>query len=250
MKLFKRLHVKALRFFKTKPIVQSAPQIPKPPIKPYEPPRPSPSDKGQNYEWCPFAVVKPEYQMPTKGTYRDGYPKGAVIHFTAGSSAESSILWGKGQGFAFWMIAKDGTIYQNKSLRRWGSHAGQSSWQGIVGTVSDELDGIEIDCAGRLEKRGTNWQSWFGRVVPPSLRRYSKGQDNIKEGWYEIFTEKQEESLIRLLLWLKSNNPKVFSLDLVLGHDEVSPDRKNDPGASLSMTMPKFREFLKKQYNG
>lgn len=178
-----------------------------------------------------------------------GYPQGLVVHFTAGSSAESSIEWGREQGFAFWMLKKDGTLIQTHTLDVWGPHAGISSWKGINGTVSDELLGLEIDCAGRLEKDGANWKSWFGRVVPEKLRRYSKGEANIVEGWYEAFTPEQEATLEAFALWLKRNHPDVFNLDLVLGHDEVSPGRKNDPGAALSMTMPAFRARLKEKYN-
>jgi N-acetyl-anhydromuramyl-L-alanine amidase AmpD len=216
--------------------------------RPLEPERPSPSEKGKKLLWCPFAVIDPKYRMNTVGEYRRGYPEGLVVHFTAGSSAESSLMWGKEQGFAFWMIAKDGTLYQTKPLNRWGYHAGKSSWPGISGTVSDEFDGVEIDCAGRLEKKGNTWQSWFGRVVPASQRRYSKGEANIVEGWYEKMTPEQEATLKRLVLWLKENCPDVFDLDKVVGHDECSPGRKNDPGASLSMTMPQFREMIKKEY--
>lgn len=217
-------------------------------VRPNEPERAGPNEKGKKLLWCPFAIIDPKYKMKTAGKYRRGYPEGLVVHFTAGSSAESSLMWGKEQGFAFWMIAKNGDLYQTKPLDLWGYHAGKSSWPGISGTVSDEFDGVEIDCAGRLEKKGNNWQSWFGRVVPASLRRYSKGEANIVEGWYEKFTPEQEATLKRLALWLKENCPEVFDLDKVVGHDECSEGRKNDPGAALSMTMPEFREMIKKEY--
>lgn len=220
--------------------------IPRP--KPEEPERVGPNTPGQNFEFCPFAIRKPEFQMPTRGEYALKYPRGAVVHFTAGSSAESSIEWGKDQGFAFWMIAKDGTIYQNHSLRRWGHHAGKSVWPGLGTSLSDDLVGIEVDCAGRLTRKNNQWVSWFGRVVTSSKVRVSKGEANIKPGAYEMFTPEQEASLKRLLLWLKENNPKVFQLEYVVSHDEIAPDRKDDVGAALSMTMPAYREMLKKEY--
>jgi len=51
--------------------------------------------------------------------------------------------------------------------------------------------------------------------------------------------------LFKLLRWLEYNGNGIFKLDFVLGHDEVAPSRKNDPGGSLSMTMPEFRKKLK-----
>jgi len=53
---------------------------------------------------------------------------------------------------------------------------------------------------------------------------------------------------------MKRNNPDVFELKCVLGHDEVAGkkgigyNRKNDPGAALSMTMTEFRNKLDEEY--
>lgn len=217
--------------------------------RPIEPERIPPSAQARVELNCPLAVRDPQYQMKTRGKRPKGYPQGLVVHFTAGSSAESSLSWGRDQGLAFWMIAKDGKTYQTHSLDTWGYHAGKSSYRGIEGTVSDELLGVEIDCAGMLTPKAGKYVSWFGRQVTESNVRFSEGKANQVRGHYEKFTTKQEEALIELCLWLKRNNPKVFSFDLVVGHDEVSPGRKNDPGASLSMTMPEFRALLKQRYH-
>jgi lysozyme family protein len=55
---------------------------------------------------------------------------------------------------------------------------------------------------------------------------------------------------VKLLLWLKGNQPDVFQFEFVLGHDEVSPGRKNDPGGALSVTLPQFRERLVSMHGG
>lgn len=87
------------------------------------------------------------------------------------------------------------------------------------------------------------------------MRTITSNTQNIAKGTYEKYTEKQEQALIELVLWLKKNNPSVFNLDYVLGHDEVAGPsgigrwRKTDPGGSLSMTMDKFRTLLKNKYN-
>jgi hypothetical protein len=56
--------------------------------------------------------------------------------------------------------------------------------------------------------------------------------------------------LRKLVAWLHLNNPGVFSLDRVVGHDEVSPGRKTDPGAAIVhedkvLSMPEFRQLCK-----
>lgn len=201
--------------------------------------------KPEKLLWCPFAVKRKE-PMVVRGKYRKGYPEGAVVHFTAGSSAEGSYQHGLKENFCFFVIHEDGSIWQSFPLDSWGYHAGESFHPKLGKGVSKYLVGIEVSCAGGLTKnKDGSFESWFGRKVPASsVRSFSKQTQNIKSGHYAIFTQEQEKSLVSLLQWLKSNNPEVFSYDLVLGHDEVSPSRKNDPGGALSMTMAEFRAFL------
>ncbi len=205
--------------------------------------RPSISEPNQKLLFCPLAeIIKPE--MKTRGSYPKGYPEGAVIHFTGGASTESSLSYGREQGFCFFMIDKAGRILQSFPLNRWGFHAGPSSWKGLSG-VSKHFVGIELDCGGKLQQRADGeFITWFGRVVPEDKRRMVTTQDNRKGGYYEKFTQAQEDSLLMLLKWLKRNNPGVFKFANVVGHDEISPGRKIDPGGSLSMTMPELRKAL------
>lgn len=209
-----------------------------------EPPRKSPSEPNQKLLWVPFAQrVMP---MKSRGKYEKGYPVGAVVHFSAGSSAKSTLDWGRENGLMFFMIGKDGTIYQSNPLNEWGYHAGESRFPGLGQSLSSKLVGIEVDCAGRLEPEKGKFKSWFGRIVEPEATRTTTGNFVWPQvaGTYEKFTEAQEQSLKTLLLWLKKNNPNVFNLEWVLGHDEISPGRKNDPGGALSYPMPTFRRTL------
>lgn len=203
----------------------------------------SPQDPGQKLLWCPFAETAGLPRSPTRGHYKNGYPKGAIVHFTAGhrSGVKAGIEEQVRNGYTYFVIDRDGRIGQNFPLDSWGYHAGASSYKGLDGTVSDELVGIEIQAGGRLESNG---KTWFGKV-PDEIREIKTKTVNQQPGKYEAFTKAQEESLIRLLTWLRTNNPDVFSYDFVLGHDEVSPSRKDDPGGALSMTMPALREKLK-----
>lgn len=211
-------------------------------------------ETGQKNNWYLDAEIidKP---LKTRGIYPNGYPVGAIVHYTCGrslkgdSDAISTINWGRKQGFAYFTISNTGKVFQAHPLDEWGHHAGESFWPELGGNVSQKLVGIEICCAGKLTKLSSNaFESWFEEIYKAHLVRYSEKIDNIKEGCYHKFTENQEKSLIDLLIWLKSNNPEVFSFDYVLGHDEVAPNRKSDPGASLSMTMPSFRKYLKNLY--
>lgn len=201
-------------------------------------------------------------KMPVRGTYKMGWPLGAIVHFTAGrDGAEKTILGGIKNGYTYWCIQRDGTLVCAHSAEKWGWHAGESRWshlaKKLVGSVSDDLIGIEINAAGRVDPikgKPGKFKTWFGTELDASEVRYSPGKANQMKGYYHVYTEAQEETLVKTLVWLKKQNPKVFDFDLVLGHDEVAGMRgigrwrKNDPGAALSMTMDEFRAKLKNEY--
>lgn len=201
--------------------------------------------------------------MPVRGKYPNGWPVGAVVHFTAGrrggwKKAVDGIKSGAEKGFTYLVIGDDGTVTQGHPIDRWGYHSGESQWPGLNSPVHKDLIGIEVQCAGKLEHLGGGrLQTWFGTPVEPSqARKVEESTWGCPSGFYEKFTDKQEESLIKVLMWLKKNDPtrETFNFDFVLGHHEVSGKRgigrwrKNDPGGSLSLPMEKFRDRLKSQW--
>lgn len=207
----------------------------------------SPAKPSLGALWCPFAQIEGK-QMKTNGFYRKGYPEGAVIHFTAGrceseADAVGSLNWGIDEGFCFFVIGPTGRIYQRFPLNRWGSHAGKSFWPGLGDSVSKYLVGIEVACAGKVSNTGV---SWFGVTYAKERLRSVAGPNWGETGVYVKYTPQQEVALRKLLNWLKANNPAVFNFDYVVGHHEVSPGRKNDPGGSLSVPMADLRSELKR----
>lgn len=207
-------------------------------------------------------------RMKTKGKYPRGLV-GAVVHYTAGRSgglkkAISSILGGIKNGFMFVCIADSGELVQAHPVDEWGYHAGESAGitskmkKLILGSVSDELIGIEINNAGQVKKQkdGT-FITYFGVVLQPSEVRYvTEEKYGCPTGYYHKFTPQQEATLIDFLVDLKKREPEVFDFDNVLAHHEVSGKRglgyfrKPDCGGALSMNMDDFRSLLKKKYEG
>lgn len=216
--------------------------------------RKSLSDPGQKLLWCPWATMSKE-RMPTKGNFKNSYPEGVVVHFTAGRSklgdkdAESTIRYGKEHGFAYWCISRTGNVYQTHPLNSWGSHAGSSEYNGRS-SVSSFLLGIEICNAGLVEPSGSVFKTWYGELLNPEEVRRTELIDFAQAGYYHKYSAEQEKSLIELILWLKGNNPHVFNLDLVVGHSEVAfpRGRKCDPGGALSYDMSKFRKVLQDEW--
>lgn len=208
-----------------------------------EPERRSVSERNSLVQICPFGQQNSAPQHCIQGRYENGFPKGALIHYTAGPSATSAFNMMAKHGYLYWIIDFNGAIYQTAELRSWGYHAGQSQHPEIGPRVSKHLLGIEIVSPGRLTTVQDKYFTWWGdEVDPKSVRKDKKGVA------YAAFTDAQEASLFKLCRWLKQNAPSVFSVDMVLGHEEVAPQRKTDPGASLSCSMNEFRAALKDSF--
>jgi len=113
-------------------------------------------------------------------------------------------------------------------------------------------------CPGRLTKFENNWYPWYnidrsgvpkGDPWPEDQIRYFKGNATQIEGHYAKYTEAQERSLVGLIQYLSDVCPK-FSIDKIRGHDTACfeagyPGAKNDPGGSLSMSIPDYIKYLK-----
>lgn len=252
-------------------------EFPKDPIDRTDLEREEKTAKGANLPWIPWAKIKKD-GLPSSTRYPKGYPEGLVVHFTAGNyrgkdNATGTMEYAKSMGYGFMCLDTDGTLHQWQDLRTSDSHAGVSAWviDGVkVESVSSRFLGVEINNPGRLELHQGKYYAWFdltkdsaGKVIkaknpiePKDCRIFASNKENILAGAYLPYTKAQEETLVRLCLWLKNNNPSVFSLNYVVGHDEVAGPagigrwRKNDPGGALSSTMPEFRKKLIKLYGG
>jgi N-acetyl-anhydromuramyl-L-alanine amidase AmpD len=166
--------------------------------------------------------------------------KGLVVHYTVSgrsqASAKSIVSYLASQGLGCPVMDESGVIYIPEGYNFLSDvvyHAGQSSWLGVSG-LSSYCIGLEI----------CNWGTDGEKRGAKDLRKINSKKENQKSGTYQKYTEAQEKALINLCLWLKTQCPE-FNIDWVVGHDEIAPNRKSDPGGSLSMTMPSFRSLLK-----
>jgi N-acetyl-anhydromuramyl-L-alanine amidase AmpD len=221
-------------------------------------------DHADQALWYPDADAS--MRMKTRGNYPGHYPLGAVVHTTVGRfekgdrSAEQTISYGQSQGHCYFCISRTGKIYQTAPLDAWGNHAGVSKYAGLGSFLSQKLVGIEVVAAGKVKKVGNRFEPWWNRNNTPSTNtyltasevRYSRKIGNVTSaGYYHRFSVEQEEALTALLLWLDMNGQGHFSLDNVLGHDEIAVNRngqlgrKSDPGGALSMQMEAYRQKLK-----
>ena len=186
----------------------------------------------------PEAMFIPELPL-LKTRYKwNGLPKVFVIHFTAGWNTRKGIDFMKSflkRGLCTYFMDRDGQIWQQHHGNTGGYHAGKSKWNGKT-SISRFAGGIEIACGGKLKQRDNKFFTWFNKEIKRGeWRKGTKEQGYMSPGFYECYTPAQEKSLARFCTWLKKNGVEEF-----VGHDMVSPGRKNDPGSSLSKPLPQW----------
>jgi N-acetylmuramoyl-L-alanine amidase len=167
------------------------------------------------------------------GKFKPGNLDTLVIHYTAGSSAESSIRSmqdPKAKASAHLVVGRDGSVTQLVPFDTIAWHAGRSEHNGRIGMNNYSL-GIEIDNAGLLEKHGSTYVSWFKRQYKEEDVVYAVHRnESVARYWHE-YTEDQilkVQELCEILV-------NTYDLKFILGHEEISPGRKVDPGPAFPL---------------
>lgn len=128
-----------------------------------------------------------------------------IIHYTAVPLKEALYLLTETNVSAHYLISAEEQpqifALVDEKNRAW--HAGQSYWQGSTG-LNDSSIGIELENLGFIE-------------------------ENPREKIWQAFPESQITTLIELLLDLQHRYS--ISPTHILGHSDIAPGRKWDPGA-------------------
>lgn len=237
----------------------------------------TPPDTHSYRVWIPHAENIHETEnikMKTRGEYTFGFPTGLVIHWTAGwmlkkgfflseypypnnekkllkmarKYALSTARLGEKNGYNFLVMDVYGNIYQSRPLNKHGYHAGKSFWPSCGHSVSNDFAGVEVLNPGKLTMNDDGkFVTWYKQEIPHRLVRTVSKKTYGVGGHFCKFTLEQEMALIKLAQTMVDMAPseKTFSIDNVVGHHEVSPDRKTDPGGSLSVNMETFRNQIR-----
>jgi N-acetylmuramoyl-L-alanine amidase len=168
-------------------------------------------------------------------------PRYLVMHYTAGSSANQSVRWltnPRARASAHVVIGREGAVTQLVPFNKVAWHAGRSRWDGLVGLNRHSI-GIELDNAGRLTRQGGAWRSWFGAVIPDDeVMEATHPHERAPAGWH-IYTPEQIEAALELSRELV----RKYELLDVVGHEDISPHRKTDPGPAFPMGSFRARLF-------
>jgi N-acetylmuramoyl-L-alanine amidase len=167
-------------------------------------------------------------------------PQYVVMHYTAGPSAQQAINWlsnPSARASAHIVISREGEITQMVPFNIVAWHAGSSSWQGLT-SMNRHSIGIELSNAGPLMHTANNWVSWFGQHYGADevIEAIHKNQTQMR-GWH-LYTPKQLYAALDLSALLI----ETYGLKDVIGHDDIAPARKTDPGPAFPMES--FRAHL------
>ncbi len=156
-----------------------------------------------------------------------------IMHYTVGQSAEGAVSWltdPKSKVSAHIVIGRDGEITQLVPFDTLARHAGVSSWKGRTWMNKYSI-GIELDNAGSLKRADGAWLTSFGRIYPDEevIETIHKHRHSPL-GWH-IYPQEQIEAAIEVATLLVD----YYGLIDVIGHEDVSPANKTDPGPAFPM---------------
>jgi N-acetylmuramoyl-L-alanine amidase len=161
-------------------------------------------------------------------------PEYLVMHYTAGASAESSVDWftrPEAKASAHLVIGRSGSITQVVRFDRVAWHAGKSRWADRVGLNQWSI-GIELDNAGEVVRHPDGWHTKWGRPISSNevLEAVHKNGGPVA-GWHTYTIQQLEVAQVVAALLVSH-----YGLRDVVGHDDIAPGRKTDPGPAFPMT--------------
>ena len=225
---FLQKHPKAGSFL-VAPAIKAIPDVTSGPIIPI------PTEKT---EWIPFAT-----KIDKMARRKEVWPVYFIIHWTAGEPSQKGsdgIASGVSNGYTYCFLERSGKLFQGAPTNQGGYHAGNANVSSL------DCLGVEVACAGKVEKIGDLFVPWFAknsdgsvnkaRCIAPSEIIYDKddtADDGSFAGYYQSFTPEQKATLLKMALYCV----QVLGMPVanIRGHDEVATPhgRKVDPGFSI-----------------
>lgn len=187
-------------------------------------------------------IVPIPHRRLTPNRYHQGFRRDyclpiefAVYHYTAGGF-EGSISWlcsVQSSASAHFIVKKDGEIWQLAPLtdRTWHAGGPTSTWRSKP-AVNNRSIGIEIENIGGPLSRMLDQTPLDNRQRPYKAELTVKMPDgNI----WDLYPESQILSVIELTQRLKVEFPTLAdgAADRLVGHQDVDPKRKRDPGPAF-----------------
>ncbi len=183
--------------------------------------------------------------LPTPNFSASNTPKYALINFTAsvGDGARRWLTNPRAKASAHLFIARSGAVTQLLPFDYAGWHAGRSQWGSLSGLNRYSI-GILLENAGKLEGGAGQWQTWTGQTVPDAEVVVATHSNETDAAGCHVYTDAQILALTDILKAFAEANPAFVD---ILGHDDVSPGRKLDPGPAFPMDVVRQAVFGRTQ---
>ncbi len=188
----------------------------------------------------------------TSGPFQSGLPDTIVIHYTAGTTvdgavgtltnpsvkASAHIVVGYQFASNSETMEKDRVIEQLVPFDLIAWHAGKSSYGERSGLNKYSI-GIEIVNPGflKLMEDGKTYQTEYGQKVPQEHVAKLKHRNESFDRYWQTYTDEQLKIVEEICLALKAH----FPIKYILGHEEIAPTRKLDPGPAYPLELLRSR---------
>ena len=192
--------------------------------------------------------VQHESTEKHSGQFASGLPDTLVLHYTGSGTLQSAVntmLDPDVKASAHLVIGRNGSVVQLMPFDRIAWHAGVSEYQGRK-DINRYSIGVELENAGRLVKSGDQYVSWFGRAYSEDDVVAAVHQNEQEPSYWHRYTEAQISSVMELFRLLCG----VYRIRTIVGHEEISPNRKVDPGPAFPLDIIRERLLYHDRQDG
>jgi N-acetyl-anhydromuramyl-L-alanine amidase AmpD len=186
-------------------------------------------------------------QSPNRSSRKGLAVSSIVLHFTASATLLGTVNWFQkphARVSAHYVVGRNGQIVQmvHENEKAW--HAGKAKLSGDPRVNSMSI-GIEIVNWGELQYDGALntfycWPGNYTRKYDP--KKYGQPIQSPDGKWWAPYTDAQVDAVVSLCRDLVQRYPAITE-DRLVGHSDVAPGRKTDPGPALDMDEVLSRVF-------
>ena len=173
-------------------------------------------------------------QTPNISGQRLESPKYLIIHFSASGGTDGTVrelCKDNSNKSAHLVIGRDGEVVQLASFDQRAWHCGESQWNGEE-SLNRMSIGIELVNWGKLERsKDGKFCSWVGTEIATDEVAEATHKNEAAPAYWHKYTSEQLEVCANVAAEIF----KHYNLKAVLGHDDIAPTRKTDPGPLFPM---------------
>lgn len=158
-----------------------------------------------------------------------------VMHYTGALSTKSAINTLSNAAYkvsAHLVLSPEGEVTQLVPFNKVAWHAGLSKWHNLSNLNSHSI-GIEMVNAGLLGKNGKG--EYFARlenkVLPADQVVLAKHKNGSGEHPWHVYPTAQFNAAVEIAQAIT----KAYNIKEIVGHDDIAPGRKTDPGPAWHM---------------